>query len=133
MLMRPLPVREPRQLVDLSAPGPRPGSQSCSQAGDCETVFSYDMFRDLEKAKGSPFSGLAAHVAFGANVAYNGATLNADGMLVSGSYFPVLGLVPSLGRLFTPQDDQTIGGQFVAVLGYNYWQTKLGGDPRVLN
>src|SRR5919107_6346121 len=75
MLLRPLPVREPERLVNLSAPGPKPGSQSCSQAGDCETVFSYEMFRDLEQAKTSPFSGIAAHVAFGANVAYNGATL----------------------------------------------------------
>ncbi|HEY3383441.1 MAG TPA: hypothetical protein VGK32_16860, partial [Vicinamibacterales bacterium] len=37
MLLRPLPVPEPGQLVNLGAPGPKPGSQSCSQAGDCET------------------------------------------------------------------------------------------------
>ena len=133
MLLRPLPVRAPEQLVNLGAPGPKPGSQSCSQAGDCEQVFSYRMFRDLEEAKTTPFSGVAAHVAFGANAAYNGATLNTDGMLVSGSYFPLLGLTPALGRLLTPQDDRTVGGHFVAVLGYDYWQTKLGGDPGVLN
>ena len=33
-LRAPLPVREPDRLVNLSAPGPKPGSQSCNQAGD---------------------------------------------------------------------------------------------------
>ena len=49
ILLRRLPVHEPEQLVNLSAPGPKPGSQSCNQAGDCEDVFSYRMFRDLEE------------------------------------------------------------------------------------
>ena len=48
ILLQPLPVREPGQLVNLSAPEPKPGSQSCGDAGDCEDVFSYAMFRDLE-------------------------------------------------------------------------------------
>ena len=51
MLLRPLPVRDPYQLVNLGAPGPKPGSQSSNQAGSSENVFSYPMFRDLEKAK----------------------------------------------------------------------------------
>ena len=132
MLLRPLPVREPRQLVNLSAPGPKPGSQSCNQAGDCDLVFSYSMFRDLE-AKQSVFTGIAAHVLFGANLAFRKQTLNGDGVLVSGSYFPVLGIRPALGRLLGPADDQTIGANFVAVLSHDYWQTHLGGDPTVLN
>jgi predicted permease len=131
-LLRPLPVREPGRLVNLGAPGPKPGSTSCSQAGDCEQVFSYQMFRDLEKSQ-TVFTGIAAHRNFGANLAYKGQTLNGRGLLVSGSYFPVLGLTPALGRLLGPADDQTIGGHFVAVLGYAYWDTKLGHDPNVLN
>ena len=51
MLLRPLPVPEPDRLVNLAAPGPKPGSQSCNQAGDCDAVFSYPMFRDLESAR----------------------------------------------------------------------------------
>src|SRR6185437_12317579 len=50
LLLRPLPVVHPERLVDLAAHGPMPGSQSCNQAGDCEEVFSYPMFRDLENA-----------------------------------------------------------------------------------
>src|SRR5579863_2809644 len=61
MLLQPLPVVEPQRLVNLGAPGPNPGSQSCGQAGDCDVVFSYPMFLDLQKAS-SGFSGLAAHV-----------------------------------------------------------------------
>ncbi len=132
MLLRPLPVAAPDGLVNLGSPGPKPGSQSCGNAGSCDAVFSYPMFRDLEAAR-TGFSGIAAHDAFGANVSYHNQTLNGDGMLVSGSYFPVLGVRPALGRLLTPADDQTIGGEFVAVVGYNYWKTRLGADPNVIN
>jgi len=131
MLLRPLPVREPQQLVSLSAPGPKPGSQSCNQAGDCDDVFSYQMFRDLEQ-KQTVFAGMAAHRLFGANLAYKNQTLNGEGVLVSGSYFPLLGLQAAAGRLFGPAEDQTIGGHFVTVLSHDYWQTHLGGEPGVI-
>ncbi|HUR21190.1 MAG TPA: hypothetical protein VMZ90_10305, partial [Vicinamibacterales bacterium] len=49
MLLRPLPVQSPDTLVNLAVPGPKPGSQSCGQAGGCDVVFSYPMFRDLER------------------------------------------------------------------------------------
>jgi predicted permease len=132
MLLQALPVEEPGELVNLSAPGPKPGSQSCGQAGDCSTVFSYLMFRDLEKTPGS-FVGVAAHVPFGANLAFDGQTNSGEGVLVSGSYFPVLGIQPALGRLLGPDDDQTIGAHYVAVLSYGYWENQLGTDASVLN
>ena len=132
MLLRSLPVQNPDQLVNLRAPGPQPGSQSCNQAGGCDATFSYLMFRDLEKADG-PFSGVAAHRLFGANLAFEGHTLSATGLLVSGSYFPVLGVRPAMGRVFGVSDDQTIGESPVAVLSYNYWENRLGKDPTVLN
>jgi len=132
MLMRPLPVAEPDALVNISAPGPKPGSNSCSQAGPCEHVMSYPMFRDLERVQAS-FTGIAAHRNMGISVGYQGTTLGGDGMLVSGSYFPVLGLNPSLGRLFTPDDDKTIGGHFVTVLSHDYWRTRFDLNPSILN
>ena len=131
-LLRPLPVREPGQLVNLSAPGPKPGSQSCGQAGGCEAVFSYAMFRDLEREQ-QVFTAVAAHVGFGANLAYQGQTLSGQGTLVSGSYFPVLGLQPALGRLFDENDDKNIGGHFVTVLSHAYWTSRLGASDAVLN
>ena len=134
MLLRPLPVQEPDRLVNLLAPGPKyqPGTISCNQAGECDAVFSYPMFRDLEAAQ-TGFSAIAAHRLFDANLAYQGQTLNAEGMLVSGSYFPVLGLRPALGRLLSPADDQTIGGHYVAVLSHGYWESRLGSDPDVID
>ena len=80
ILLRPLPVRDAGQLVNLSAPGPKPGSQSCNQAGPCDDVFSYQMFRDLEE-KQNVFVGLAAHRTFGVNLAYKGNTSSASGAL----------------------------------------------------
>jgi putative ABC transport system permease protein len=132
LLLRPLPVQHPEQLVNLGAPGPKPGSQSCNNAGDCDEVFSYRMFTDLQQAR-MPFTGIAAHRIFGANLAYRGQTVSGEGMLVSGSYFPVLGLQPALGRLLGPEDDRTIGESHVAVLGHAYWQTRFGQSPGVLN
>ena len=132
MLLQPLPVPEPEQLVNLGSPGPKPGSQSCGQAGDCDVVFSYPMFRDLEREQSS-FTGIAAHWLFTANLAFGAQTVNAEGMLVSGSYFPVLGVRAQLGRLLGPGDDERVGEHFVAVLSDSYWRSQLGADPGVLN
>ena len=131
-LLKTLPVQAPEELVNLGAPGPNPGSQSCGQAGGCDEVFSYRMFRDLESAQ-SGFSGVAAHRAFGANLALSSQTTKGQGMLVSGSYFRVLGLQPTFGRLFDPLDDETVGEHFVAVLSHEYWENELGADRGVLN
>jgi predicted permease len=91
------------------------------------------MFRDLQEAELNSLAGIAAHRIFAANLAHTRQTTSGQGVLVSGSYFPVLGIQPALGRLLTPEDDQTIGGHFVTVLSYEYWETQLGADPEVLN
>lgn len=131
-LLRALPVERPDELVNLSSPGPKQGSNSCGQAGSCDYVFSHPMFRDLERLQ-TVFTGIAGHVTFGANLAFEGQTSSTEGMLVTGSYFPVLGLRPAMGRLFDPNDDRNVGGHFVAVLSHAYWSTKLGSNPNVLN
>ncbi|MDQ6611911.1 MAG: ABC transporter permease [Gemmatimonadota bacterium] len=131
MLRRPLPVREPTQLVNLSAVGPKPGSQSCSQAGDCDEVFSYPMYRDLEKTQ-RVFAGMAGHVSFGAVLNIRQQPSEGQGMLVTGSYFPLLGVKPALGRLLQPSDDETIGANFVVVISYAFWHARFGGETKVL-
>jgi predicted permease len=130
-LLRPLPVNEPERLVNLSASEPNPGSQTCGPAGGCDVVFSYRMFRDLEQRQ-TVFTGIAAHAPFDVSVAYKDQPQTGNGMVVSGSYFPTLGVRPALGRLLTQSDDQSIGTNFVAVLSYAYWQSRLGGDRDVL-
>jgi len=131
VLLRPLPVQAPEQLVNLSAPGPKPGTNSCNDAGGCEETFSFPMFRDLEKAQ-TVFTGIAAHRSFSANLASRGQTVNGSGMFVSGSYFPLLGLQPVAGRLLGPQDARGPGESPVAVLGHAYWQARFASDPSIV-
>jgi predicted permease len=113
------------------APASKSGSTNCNDAGPCSVVFSYPMYRDLEKAQ-TVFTGIAAHSTFGANFTYKTQTDNGQGLYVSGSYFPVLGVRPHLGRLLTPDDDRNLGEHAVAVLSYPYWETKLGADSSVI-
>jgi predicted permease len=131
LILRPLPVPSPEQLVNLSAPPPKPGSTSCNTAGPCADVFSYAMFRDLERHQ-TVFTGIAAHRLFEANLAFEGQSMNGEVMLVSGSYFPVLGLQPTVGRLIDASDDRVIGESPVVVLSHGYWQTRFGADPTVV-
>jgi len=131
ILLQPLPVQEPQRLVNLANPGPKPGSQSCNQSGDCDHVFSYAMFRDLQEADAG-FSGVAAQRMFGANLATRDRTLSGSGVLVSGSYFPVLGLHPQAGRLLTPDDDGAPGQHPVVVLSHRFWTRELGADPEIV-
>ncbi|RPI57064.1 MAG: ABC transporter permease [Acidobacteria bacterium] len=131
-LLQRLPVSKPEELVTLSAPGEKRGRVSSSNSGGPEAVFSYPLFRDLERGQ-QVFAGLAAHRDVPANVAHRGRTSNERALLVSGSYFPVLGLQPALGRLLAPADDQTAGAHRVAVLSHAYWRSRFGEDPSILN
>ena len=131
ILLRPLAVAEPERLVNLEAPGPKGGSSSCDGSGGCDEVFSYPMFRDLRREQ-TVFTDIAAHRGFGASVTYRGQTVSLQGTQVSGSYFPTLGLVPALGRLFGPEVDAPVGGHPVVVLGHEFWQSDLGGTRDVL-
>jgi predicted permease len=138
LLVRPLPVAEPERLVRLVVPGGRWGTTACSVV-DCDESFSYPMFRDLERAAGPRvgLAGLAAHAPLDVNLAApaaargatGGRTLHARAVLVSGGYFPALGVRPALGRLLGPADDRALGAHPVAVVGYDYWRAELGGDP----
>jgi hypothetical protein len=103
-------------------------------AGDSEgnAAFSYPMFRDLEQLQ-TVFTGIAAHKRFAANLSFHGDSLSGSGLAVSGSYFPVLGVQPALGRLFGTGDDRVAGESDVVVLSHAYWQRRFGGAVNVLN
>ena len=136
MVLRPLPVFEPDLLVNLSSPGPKSGSISSTGAGDVDAIFSYPMFRDLEREVAEQELGLtaiAAHRPMGANLSYEGTTLSASGSFVSGRYFEVLGLQPVVGRLFTSADDEVAGAHPLVVLSHRYWTSGFDSDPGVIN
>ncbi len=53
------------------------------------------------------------------------------GIQVAENFFPMLGIQPSLGRLFTP-DECRKGGRATALLSYPFWQRQFGGDPAIV-
>ena len=131
MLLRPLPVHAPGELVNLVAPGPKQGSTSSNMTGFRESVFSYPMFKDLEKAQ-TVFTGIAGHRMFRASLGVRREPVSEQAVLVSGSYFSLLGLTAAKGRLLTPDDDRVMGANYVAVISYAFWEEKFGKDPNIL-
>jgi putative ABC transport system permease protein len=130
VLLRQLPVKNPKELVVLRSPGPKTGNV-WSDGDDAES-FSYPMYQAL-RDNNSVFSGMIGRYAFAASIANRGQTERGSGELVSGNYFEVLGVQPVLGRVFSLQDDHTPGTQPVVVLSHQYWTRRFGADPGVLN
>ena len=96
--------------------------------------FLRPFLRDLQTAEGIPFDGfLATTGVTQVSVVTESGAESVNLEHVSGNYFDLLGVRPALGRLFTPDDDSTVGGHPVAVLSYNYWNRRFGLDPTVLN
>ena len=126
VLFRALPVRDPGALVLLDGPGPFRGRTHNNM------TFSYPMYVDF-RDRNEVFAGVLARFQMSMTVGWRGVAERADGDLVSGNYFEVLGVDPALGRLFTAADDKTPGGHPVAVISYGYWQRRFGGDRAILN
>src|ERR1051326_4514777 len=132
MVLRSLPIERPEEIVLVTSPGEfKSGSSRTSNAGGMDYIFNYSVFRALEKQPAG-LKGVAGFFPYTSNLAFGKQTVQGRVMIVSGQYFPVLAVQPLVGRLIGPADD-TGGGNPVAVLGYGYWQTRLGGRPEVLN
>jgi predicted permease len=130
VLLRLLPVERPRELVVLSSPGVAHGRVWSDIEGG--PSFSYPMYKDL-RDRNEVFAGLLASFHVQVNVAGHGESQLADGVLVSGNYFQVLGVRPFLGRILTSQDETAPGANPVTVLSYGYWTRHFGSDPNILN
>jgi predicted permease len=130
ILLKTLPVQKPDELVILRSDGPKTGRASSD--GDSANSFSYPMYQDL-RDKNDVFSGLLARFPVSLSVAAEGQTERADGELVSGNYFDVLGVTPALGRLFTQEDDLIPGANPVIALSHGYWIRRFGGVSDILN
>ncbi|HEX5889759.1 MAG TPA: ABC transporter permease, partial [Pyrinomonadaceae bacterium] len=119
-----LPVRDPDQLVVLTAYDPKEGPSF-------ESTFSYAMYQDL-RDRNDVFSGVITRGGTQMNVSYADQNERVRGELVSGNFFEVLGVRPWAGRLFTQDDDRTPGAHPVAVLSYAYWESRFGKDPNLI-
>jgi predicted permease len=131
LLLRRLPVPAAGEIVNVTSPGPRPGSRSTSDSGRIDAIFSYPFFRDLERLEAGGLR-LAGHRDINANLAFKGQTSEAEGLLVSGNYFSTLGVTPALGRLLGPEDDRVPGAHPVVVLTHDYWTTRFGANSAVI-
>jgi predicted permease len=125
VLLRSMPVKKPQELVLLGMNGYHYGSNWGDHA------LSYPMYRDF-KANNSVFSSLFCRFENDFSLGFNGTTERVTGELVSGSYFPSLGVGAAIGRTFIPDDDRIPGGHPVAVLSYAYWQSRFARDPSIL-
>jgi predicted permease len=140
VLLRPLPVADPSALVLFQwTSGPQPAVgyltgewwQEPSTGRVTASSFSYPAFE--------AFSGrsttLAATFAWAelrrASLSVGGEAELAVGQLVSGGYYPGLGVSAILGRTITPEDDRA-GAEIVAVISHGYWQRRFGGAPDVI-
>ncbi|MGH9174850.1 MAG: ABC transporter permease [Vicinamibacterales bacterium] len=126
VLLRLLPVKNPRQLVQLDGPGPFSGRTMN------ERTFSYPMYVDL-RDRNDVFAGVVGRFGASATLTQRGQGERVDVELVSGNTFDVLGVSPGLGRAFTPDDDRTPGGHPVVILSHDYWQRRFAGAPAILN
>lgn len=114
LLLQPLPVAQPARLARVYT---SPSNDS----------FSVPAFRELAKEQSS--IDLAAEGMTLLSWTRGEENRQISGALVSGSYFPVLGVRPFLGRLLGPEDDQAPGARPVAVVSHRFWMTHMGGDP----
>ena len=129
VLLRTLPVHQPEKLV-LFGNGKDQGV-TIGFPDSSTDLFSYPFYRKVEQ-RSDLFSGVAGLMSITWTVhGFVNASSAIEKMqvqLVTGSYFPVLSVNASLGRVLTQADDQTPGGHPVAVVSYAWWQRRLGAD-----
>ena len=121
VMLRPLPVTAPEELVEV---------YTTSSAGTPATS-SYPDYRDYRDQA----TGLRGQVtAFSPTLltrSEQGRSEILFGEGVSGNFFQVMGISPSIGRAIGPEDDQP-GRDPVTVVGHGYWQRRLGADPSIV-
>ena len=116
ILLRPLPVSHPEQLVDIYTTRSTEHSTS-----------SWLDYRDLQQGT-TVFDGLIGHTLMFANVSRDGRSRLLMGEVVTANYFQVLGVNAALGRMFAAEEDQVEGGNRLVVLSDGLWRREFGGD-----
>jgi predicted permease len=129
VLLNPLPVEDPSQLVSVWTADERNAGAAAGFGFLQVSPMNYKDLRD----KNDVFSGLAAHAGLPLNISGGtGDPQQVFGEIVSGNYFTVLGAHPLVGRGFLPEEDETPGARLVCVLGYGEWQKRFGGDRAII-
>jgi len=125
VLLRLLPVKDPQQLVLLTMRGRHYGNNWGGNA------ISHPMFRDF-RDHNDVFSDMFCRFPTSASLSIGQQAERVSVELVSGTYFSTLGIVPAIGRILSPEDDQVPSGHPFVVLNYNFWKTRFAGDPQIV-
>src|SRR6266446_3305160 len=128
VLFRLLPVKEPERLVLIDWKG-----NALADIHGSYNLMSYPICRDLQQQERF-FDGVFCRASTTVNLATaaGGRPEPVGAEIVSGSYFPVLGVSPARGRLIQEDDDAQPGAHPVVVLSHAYWLQALGGAPDVV-
>ncbi|MBI3400368.1 MAG: ABC transporter permease, partial [Acidobacteria bacterium] len=124
LILRPLPVRHPEQLVELLSVYPS------DPAGNWFPWKYYQQYR----AQNHVFADLIGTSSAQFQLTRDGSEAETiDGEYVEGTFFRALGVQPALGRLFGPEDDRVgTANAAVAVVSWSCWKNRFTGDPDIL-
>ena len=129
LLWRSLPVDHPEQLYVLS----RQGVGFDGKFGSFDS-WAYPDFQLMRAAVKGQAELIAVSYADRADITFktDQEMEKANVQHVSGWMFPIFGIEPAAGRLFTENDDLKPGAAPYAVLSYDYWSRRFGRDPNVV-
>jgi hypothetical protein len=123
VVLRLLPVSHPEQLVIVRETGNHYGNSYGPN------TISWPMFEDL-RDNNQAFSGMFCRFPATVTIGYGDRAAQISAELVSGSYFPILGVEAALGRTIAPDDDAAPDSGPVVVLSYSFWQELLRRRPQ---
>jgi hypothetical protein len=121
LLLRPLPMQHPEQIVDVYTKG---------SDGDTYSTSSYPDFLDFQ-AQNRVFTGMLGYSPAIAAMKTGDQSRMALGEVVTGNYFQLLGVKASIGRTILPEDAAQ-GAQRVVAISHRTWMRDYGGDHTVI-
>src|SRR5438874_7312285 len=126
ILLRPLPFRDPQQLVRIVQKNPK--------AGESSRTYTADATQDFQQQNHS-FQSVSGYFAFtgpdNLKLVGTGQPVPVTSILVAEGFFQTLGVDPSLGRSFR-SEEFVKHSQPVALLSYPFWKRQLGGDRSIV-
>ncbi|HKU72377.1 MAG TPA: ABC transporter permease [Pyrinomonadaceae bacterium] len=122
VLLRRLPYKDPDRLVMVWEEATKAGYPQ-----DTPAAANFIDWRDQNQV----FEGMAATDYTSFNLTGSGEPERLEGRRVSTNLFPLLGVEPQVGRVFTAAEDRP-GSERVVVLSHGLWQRRFGGDPGIV-
>ena len=122
VLLKQLPVPEPERLVTFSL------FKAGKDVNDVVSLTTIDQIAE----RSSVFDGVFGRTAKASSLTVGDTSQWVMAELVTGQYFRALKVIPAIGRLLGEEDIRNAAGDPVCVLSYDLWQTRFGGDPKIV-